>query len=788
MRLAAADVRAERPSIPPLLVFALCFWPGCGLVYAAARLWPPKACAIGFACAAAAALASALVAARARGAAPFVAACGLVCGLSWGLAGAFALHAQQEALPEEGKASLRVLADAQDYGFGPVFTAELLTGSCAGRIVSVALDEGSDVPLYGQIVSGDARWRQVAERQAERAWGNGASAQASLDGAALADPRGVAGMAFCARSFALAAIEGNAPPGREDAVCLMQALLCGYQAAVSGTALYEDFKATGLAHLVAVSGSHLTLACMMLEALLSAVRVGRTPRSTLLVAFLSCYLLFTGCSPSSVRAAVMAVAALCSFLAQRRRASLSAVGIAVVAFVAFRPQNAVSVSFILSALSTLSIVLFAPLMTRILSTCVRGAPLALLAPVSMTLASSVLVGLYSAALFSQASLIGVPANLLATPFFPVLCVLGAASCAAAAAVPALAGVAFAACLGAAELFCALVRSLAAVPFAAIPFDGDASLCLALSAAAGAALWAAWPSEASRRQVLCALGAVPLALAAALLAAPQRDEVVMLDVGQGDAILLRSGGSAVLVDTGTEDAMLRQAMARNGAYRLDAVVITHADDDHMGSLSALASVVEIDRVLVSAPTLECGCESCERLLGAAQEAAGKGGVAGVHVGDALQVGDFSLEVLWPERFSDEGGNADSLCLLATHDAGGGVGGLGGGGLSGEARTMLFTGDAEAEQVKKIADTAGIEGVDVLKVGHHGSAASLDEEAADELRPKVALISVGAGNRYGHPTQECLDTLEGVGARVFRTDEGGDIACTFADDGTVSVEQG
>ena len=250
------------------------------------------------------------------------------------------------------------------------------------------------------------------------------------------------------------------------------------------------------------------------------------------------------------------------------------------------------------------------------------------------------------------------------------------------------------------------------------------------------------------------------------------ELVMLDVGQGDALLLRSGGAAVLVDTGNRDAALREELAKQGVFRLDAVVVTHPDDDHCASLSSLFGYVQVERVLCAADLLACPCEKCERLAQTARGGVGDGNVAGLVPGDTLAVGALTMEVIWPHAFSDAGGNADSLCFMVSVD-------LDTDGLA-EWKALL-TGDAERDELQAMAKRGALGDIDVLKVGHHGSKAALDAEVASLLRPEVALVSVGANNRYGHPSDEALGCLEEVGAEVLRTDERGTVALSFANDG-------
>ena len=165
---------------------------------------------------------------------------------------------------------------------------------------------------------------------------------------------------------------------------------------------------------------------------------------------------------------------------------------------------------------------------------------------------------------------------------------------------------------------------------------------------------------------------------------------MLDVGQGDAFLVSSCGQTLLVDTGNEDRKLRDALASVGVRRVDAVAVTHPDDDHCASLQSLVSYADVGAFLCAAPMLECGCEKCKGLLETAKAAVGEEGVTALDVGDVLHVGRFEMEVVWPESYEDEGGNADSLCLMARLDCDGD------GAFDWKA---LFTGDAESGQLEQ-----------------------------------------------------------------------------------------
>jgi competence protein ComEC len=244
------------------------------------------------------------------------------------------------------------------------------------------------------------------------------------------------------------------------------------------------------------------------------------------------------------------------------------------------------------------------------------------------------------------------------------------------------------------------------------------------------------------------------------------QVVMLDVGQGDSMLVRDDGAAVLIDTGEEADVLSRALARHGVTHLDAVFVTHKDSDHVGALSGMAGVVGIDHVYIHADLLDWDGE--EQVLEAARRVTAGRGAQGVRPGDVCRAGAFSIEVLAP-REGGESGNEDSLQMLVAYDADG----------DGAPEARGFTsGDAEEEAV---ADTvAAVGDVDFAKVPHHGSRGGLSEDELAVLKPEIALIGVGADNSYGHPTRQMLGLLEQARAKVYRTDENGDVTLRFAKD--------
>ena len=142
--------------------------------------------------------------------------------------------------------------------------------------------------------------------------------------------------------------------------------------------------------------------------------------------------------------------------------------------------------------------------------------------------------------------------------------------------------------------------------------------------------------------------------------------------------------------------------------------------------------------------------------------------GVEVENSFATKHFSIEVLWPQKYTDEGGNEDSLCLRVQVDADSN---------NTNDYTALLVGDAEQETLQKLINNNKLDEVDIYKVGHHGSKISCNSEIMSILNPKITLLSVGANNRYGHPNSEILELLEQQNTEIARTDTQGTITCYF-----------
>lgn len=676
---------------------------------------------------------------------------------------------------EGGNYTIELCEDAKQGDFGK--SAEALVRLRDGGSVRVLLSYEGDVLYFArERIEATARFVAFSDASASRYGLEGVVCRAEASDVRMAADQGLLAPLVSARRWAARQFDGV--PGMGSA--LLRALLIGDRSMLDEGGLYDAMKTVGLAHLVAVSGSHLAVVGSFIAAAMMKARVPRKARVLALCAFYGAYSVFTGLSAPVIRAAVMAGVAVCCAFSARRSSPLAALSVCVCVLIALEPHNAVSVSFFLSAASTLGVVAFAGLFSSWFSAMTGGRLASVCEAFGMTLAANVPIFPVTASVFARIPLTSPISNLIAAPAFSLLLLGGLGSLAVAALFPSAGVMLLEAMCVLSLVFCQIFMALAHIPYSVVPCSIDIVAAAIVTSAVVGALWAIWPMpRAGVARVLA--GVVGSVWLVSALAFPKiaPDEIVMLDVGQGDAILVRSRGAALLVDTGNQDAKLMSALARQGVVSLDGVVVTHHDDDHCGSLAVLDAFVSRSAIYVSAPTFSCDCDGCGALIAEAERIAGAGGVVPVEAGCRFTVGRFVCTAVWPERFESEGGNADSLCLLVEYDA------QGDGEIDGSA---LLTGDAEAAQLEEMLAQGAVGGVDIVKAGHHGSKNGVSKEAIDGLSPRIALISVGEGNRYGHPSSEAIEAFESAGARVFRTDLMGDVACRFSESGIEVFVQG
>ena len=230
----------------------------------------------------------------------------------------------------------------------------------------------------------------------------------------------------------------------------------------------------------------------------------------------------------------------------------------------------------------------------------------------------------------------------------------------------------------------------------------------------------------------------------------------LDVGQADAAIVECDSHYMLIDGGNkhDSSKMYTILKESGINHLDLVVGTHPDADHIGGLPGALNYATADKVL--SPVLEHDTEAFQDFLKYAQS--NGGGMSVPEIGETYPLGSAVVKIL--ALNSGEESNDKSIVLKISY-----------GGTS-----FLFTGDGELATEQMLINSGEDLSATLLKVGHHGSAGSSTESFLNKVKPEYAIISVGDGNNYGHPTKETLDRLETVGAEVYRTDLQGEIAVT------------
>lgn len=522
----------------------------------------------------------------------------------------------------------------------------------------------------------------------------------------------------------------------------------------------RGLRVTGLSHLLSVSGVHVALVAGAV--LLLGSWLPRTARLLLAAAAIALYLMLVGPLPALVRAAVMGLLAVAALLAERPPASANALGWAVILLVVARPETVLQPSFQLSVAATAGLLLLGPPLAARWTLLPGWLGRAL----ATTVAAQIATMPWALPLFYLLTPASPLANLLALPW---------------------AGAALVACLGWTGLAVAWPAAAAWI----LPALNLLALPLGLPGEAGWTVHLGLPLLASAPVAMLAavgiavllLRARPRVLGALLLLSvfvwvgwkvgwPERGaEIILLDVGQGDAILLRDGPRAVLVDGGgwrrgdLGGRVLLPALLGEGIRSLDALVLTHPDRDHCSGLVDLSAYLVVREVWMSPGWDPQSCAGKLLALPGPRHRF-------LSRGDAARVGRWRLTVLHPERGETRGDENERSLVLRAEVHG---------------RSALLTGDLGAWGERRLLDLPPrLVRCDLLKVAHHGSRSSSTEDFLEVAAPRLALISAGPGNMFRHPTPEVLERLADRQTRILRTDRDGLLRVMIREDGALRFD--
>lgn len=569
------------------------------------------------------------------------------------------------------------------------------------------------------------------------------------------------------RADFVAALSGLTP----DAKTLVAGLAIGEISALSPE-LEEKMRIVSLTHLVAVSGSNCAIVVGMVYLIAVALRFGRAGRTVMSLAALGLYVLLIGPDPSVLRAGVMAASVIVMIALGRRTWALNALAIAAIVLLIADPWLAVEFGFGLSVLATAGILLLAPAISEKLS---ERMPVPLALGLSVTLAAQLFCLPLLMQLQPGLPTYSVIANLLAGPMVAPVTVLGMIALVLTPVAPPLVSmVSWVASLGA-WVIEAVAIFFSGLPVAYFPWATGwpaTILSVLLILAVGA-----WLRANSVRIKQLGIGAL-VVVAVATVSVPAASEIlpkswplgdwslVACDVGQGDAFVVQSEGRTAVIDVGSDDELINSCLTELGVSKIDLLVLTHFDFDHVGGINGAISTRSVSTAIVSGfpddrpatkEALDLLAKRETRLITAEPRISGT-------------LGEFAWRVIAPTKEATEAKDSNDASVVMI--------------FSCPDYDLLLLGDlGEAGQQRiKNSTTEILSRSDnplILKVSHHGSN---DQSPAlhESLRPQLAVISVGEQNGYGHPGKELLDLLARSGSQVLRTDLHGSLA--------ISVEGG
>jgi competence protein ComEC len=545
----------------------------------------------------------------------------------------------------------------------------------------------------------------------------------------------------------------------------------GLSALASGMVLGQDeripqetvqqFQASGLAHLLAVSGQNVTLLAILALPALGAIGLGRRGRLIGVLGLIAFYVPLTGAGPSIMRAGAMGAAGVAAQLAGRPASRWYGLLLACAFTLVIDPRAWLDVGWQLSFSAVVGILCLGPYLRSRLC----RLPQAVAEGMTLTVAATAATAPLLAFQFERVSVVSLLANLIALPVVAPIMWLGMLS--------ALAGqvsVGAASLLNALNGFClaflaVVAKWSAGLPGAVISFKVRSPLVLAATylVPSGVVAAIALLQRRSRRllpvnRAAVILGATLLMMATAAWVAVERRgahapgsfTVTFLDVGQGDATLLQTPEhQTVLVDAGPAEADVVSKLHAAGVGSLDVAVLTHPQADHQGGLEAVFRELPVQLLLDDGGQNRLH----DRILALARARGTR--VVTAHAGMVLRSGGLRIQVLSPPGSEVAGGDSNQHAIVAL--------------ASYRDLDTLLPADAESD----VTSALRLPDVELLKVAHHGSADPGLKGLLERIKPELAVIEAGAGNPFGHPDERTLATLASSVPRVLRTDRDGDV---------------
>ena len=542
---------------------------------------------------------------------------------------------------------------------------------------------------------------------------------------------------------------------RGDPANLVAGLAIGIDQGLSEQ-FQSNMKTTGLTHLTAVSGANCAIVLGAFWLLARALRLGRNLRFLMMVCALVSYVVLVGPQPSVLRAAFMMVTAAFALEFGRRVWMPAALGVGSIILLILDPWLVADIGFWLSALATFGLVILTPTLFLKFR---EKMPDGLAVGLSATLAAQIWCLPILVQLQGGLTTYSVLANLLVEPMVPVITLLGLSAISIGAMVPLVGDFLMLLAALPASWMVFVSTSLANAPAGLLAISPGTVSALFVGLFVVALTFALVRKSFAATAIWVALSMLWLGNQAYGIARAgewpiEGWSVVNCDVGQGDAMVIRSEREIAVVDVGKDDELIDQCLDRLGVHRIDLLVLTHFDYDHVGGLAGLERGRTIARALIS-PFPDPRPEA-QALTNHLRTVAGKVDVG--RFGSTGNLGDYQWNVFSSLATSAQTANQGSL------------------GVKFESDDQVIYTMADLDATAQLAAVGVLSSSDkptLVKVSHHGSA-DQSEEFYRKVSADLAIISVGKGNGYGHPTQKILNILEVTGSKVLRTDLAGAIS--------------